>query len=373
MRLPPSGIKSSRAARLAARLALAFLSAVLLSAFLLPAAARAQQVADDKFAPPIAKPAHKPGRGPVVALDEAHNNFHTASGRYLPFAELLRRDGYRVRASTEPFSRRALKGVRLLVVANALGAPAAPATPAAPAAPAAPTAPAAATSTGSVGSAGSTGSTGSAPAGQGAQSVWAARPSAFSDEEVAAVREWVRGGGSLLLIVDHMPMPGAAAKLAAAFGAEWSDGFALDGESQSGRLVFVREDGTLRDHKITRGRSASERVERVVTFTGSAFRVRGDSSRAEPLLVLPPQVVSLTPEVAWQFTPETPRLAVGGWLQGAVFRFGRGRVALFGEAAMFTAQLAGPDRTPAGMNAPDAPHNAQFLLNLVRWLTGKLK
>jgi hypothetical protein len=334
MRLSSARVSARGAAAHAILCALAFLTLLLLS----PAIGRAQQVADEKFAPAITKPAHKPGRGPVIALDEAHNNFHTAAGRYLPFAELLRRDGYRVRALAAPFSRQSLKDVRLLVIANALGAP---------------------------------------KPGANAQTGWTARPSAFSDEEVAAVREWVRKGGSLLLVADHMPMPGAAAKLAAAFGVEWSDGFALDEGQQGGTLVFSRQDDTLRDHRITRGRSTGERIERVVTFTGSAFRFRdsalSDDDRAEPLLVLPPQVVSLMPEVAWQFTPETPRRAVGGWLQGAVLRFGRGRVALFGEAAMFTAQLAGPNRTPVGMNAPDAPHNAQFLLNLVHWLTGKLK
>jgi hypothetical protein len=49
---------------------------------------------------------------------------------------------------------------------------------------------------------------------------------------------------------------------------------------------------------------------------------------------------------------------------------GRGRVAVFGEAAMFTAQLAGPERTPVGMNDPAAARNAQLLLNLMRWLAG---
>jgi hypothetical protein len=79
------------------------------------------------------------------------------------------------------------------------------------------------------------------------------------------------------------------------------------------------------------------------------------------------------PQVAWQFTEQTPRVAVEGWCQGATLRFGKGRVALFGEAAMFTAQLAGPNRAPVGMNAPQAPQNAQFLLNVVRWLTKKIQ
>jgi hypothetical protein len=91
------------------------------------------------------------------------------------------------------------------------------------------------------------------------------------------------------------------------------------------------------------------------------------------VLVFGKGVVSLMPQTAWQFTKETPEVSVEGWSQGAVLRFGKGRVALFGEAAMFTAQLAGPQRTRVGMNSPDAPQNAQLLLNVLHWLTGKLK
>jgi hypothetical protein len=57
-----------------------------------------------------------------------------------------------------------------------------------------------------------------------------------------------------------------------------------------------------------------------------------------------------------------------GLLQGAVLSHGRGRVAVFGEAAMFSAQLAGPNRNPMGMNAPHARQNPQFLLTVVHWL-----
>ncbi|HEV3467879.1 MAG TPA: DUF4350 domain-containing protein [Pyrinomonadaceae bacterium] len=294
---------------------------------LLCAAAHAQQVADPDFKPPVNSPAYKEGRGPVVLVDEAHHNFHTASGRYQPFAELLRRDGYRVGPSKEPFTKESLRRAEILVVSNAI-------------------------------------------AERNAGGDWSLpNPSAFTDEEVAAVREWVRGGGSLLLIADHMPMGGAAEKLGAAFGVRWNNGFAVVPGAQTGTLTFTRAAGTLRDHAITRGRSAAERVDQVSTFTGSAFQV---DSGAEPLLVFDKDVVSLMPQVAWQFTEQTPRVAVGGWYQGAALRFGKGRIALFGEAAMFTAQLAGPNRTRVGMNAPQAPQNAQFLLNVLHWLSKKI-
>ena len=50
-----------------------------------------------------------------------------------------------------------------------------------------------------------------------------------------------------------------------------------------------------------------------------------------------------------------------------------GRLAVFGEAAMFSAQVAGPDRMPIGMNAPMAEQNYQFVLNVMHWLSGLMQ
>ncbi len=69
---------------------------------------------------------------------------------------------------------------------------------------------------------------------------------------------------------------------------------------------------------------------------------------------------------------EMPVYPVGGWLQGGALRVGEGRAVVLGEAAMCTAQLAGPQRAPMGMNNPLAPQNAQFCLNVVHWLSGLL-
>ena len=81
---------------------------------------KAQQVPDPDFKPPIEKPAYADGKGPVVLIDEAHFNFHTASGRYQSFADLVRRDGYVVQASKEKFGKESLKAGKILVIANAL-------------------------------------------------------------------------------------------------------------------------------------------------------------------------------------------------------------------------------------------------------------
>jgi hypothetical protein len=193
--------------------------------------------------------------------------------------------------------------------------------------------------------------------------------SAFSDTEIKSIATWVRSGGALFLIADHIPAAGAVSDLAAAFGAVWPNGFAMDATGQ-GTLIFSYSNGWLADHPITRGRNAAERVYRVMSFTGSAFRIEGAS---EPLMTLGDGVEVLEPKVAWQFPPDTKRSQATGWHQGAVLRHGNGRVALFGEAAMFTAQRAGAEQTPMGMNHPGATGNKQFLLNVVRWLAGILK
>jgi hypothetical protein len=144
-----------------------------LAAILAAAAAPAhgQQEADTSFHPRIESPAYPVGRGPVVAIHEGHANFHTANGRYRPFAEVLHRDGYVVRPSAGPIRGPALAGVRVLVVANALG---------------------------------------EVREGEDTSA------SAFGPSEIERLRTWVEGGGSLLLIADHMPFPGAARRLAAA-------------------------------------------------------------------------------------------------------------------------------------------------------------
>jgi hypothetical protein len=109
------------------------------------------------------------------------------------------------------------------------------------------------------------------------------------------------------------------------------------------------------DHPISSG------IDQVATFTGSSFELDGPG---QPLLVFRDDVYSSSRPKA------TDKVSVTGHLQGAVLTLGKGRVAVFGEAAMFTAQLAGPKKIPMGMNAPIAMQNASFLLNVMHWLTG---
>lgn len=52
---------------------------------------------------------------------------------------------------------------------------------------------------------------------------------------------------------------------------------------------------------------------------------------------------------------------------------GKGRILAAGEAAMFSAQRSGPQGAGRmGFNEPTAPQNAQFVLNVLHWLSGLL-
>lgn len=285
--------------------------------------ALAQQVPDLDYNPPIISPAYPAGKGPRIAVDEGHFNFHTVEGRYQPLANLLRRDGYRVDGLGGPLSQETLAGVDALVIANALNA-------------------------------------------RNVEDWSLPTPSAFSAEEVTAIRNWVWQGGSLFLIADHMPFPGAAGDLARAFGVEFSNGYA-QAEHWEAESTDTFEPGTgLRECAVTRGRSESERVTRVATFTGSAFRAPND---AFPVLVFGAGSVSRETTKAPGISPDALEVPIDGWCQGALVLAGRGRVAVFGEAAMFSAQLGGPQQLPMGMNDQDAGQNHQLLLNVMHWLT----
>lgn len=292
---------------------------------LLVVPALGQQVADPDFAPAVNEPMYQPGSGPLVLIDEGHNNFHTKDGRYGPFASLVEADGYRVSAHRGLFSAESLGEAEVVVISNSLSAANA--------------------------------------------EEWALpTPSAFTDAEIKDLANFVDSGGGLFLIADHMPFPGAAAELAAAFGIEFSNGFVLEideGNLQTGPSIFRRSEGRIGEHVITGGRNDSERIDQVATFTGSAFPVTGG---AVSLIHFSENTVMLMPTVAWEFSETTARAQIPGWSQGVAKDRGNGRVVIFGEAAMFSSQRSG-DNLPMGMTTPLAADNQQLLLNIIRWLS----
>ena len=80
----------------------------------------------------------------------------------------------------------------------------------------------------------------------------------------------------------------------------------------------------------------------------------------------------LLTDTAWVFDKHTRIVNIEGWSQAAYKKYGSGRVVVCGEAAMFTAQLAGPQKFSVGMNSPIAKRNYQLLLNIIHWLDGMI-
>jgi hypothetical protein len=305
-----------------------------------------QQVPDSAFHFQNPYPAFDPGSGPRICIDGAHHNFHRIDGRYLAFATLLREDGYRVQEILTEFSPETLDECEVLVIANAAAA-------------------------------------------VNAEDRSYPHPSAFSKEEINAVLGWVRAGGGLFLVVDHAPWPGAAADLSVLLGFALFDGYvgagvfgSLDDEAieEAAEIFDLTPEelrnafggpGKLGQHPILSGSSPREAINSVYTGTGHAFF---PSESVDPILTLgvAPGTVMIylhLPEVSQE---EWPGFSLSGWLQAGARDFGEGRVVVLGEASTCSAQLAGPQRTPMGMNSPLAKQNAQFCLNVVHWLSGLL-
>lgn len=297
----------------------------LLSACLLPFCVISQQIADPNYHPKLKNPAYNKGKGPVVFIDEGHHNFHTKNGRYSAFADLLESDGYTVKEYDGDFKTNKLSKGKILVISNALNE-------------------------------------------INTQNWYLPTPSAFTEMEINTVKEWVYNGGNLFLIADHMPMAGAAKDLATVFGFEFTNGFVFHATTK-GNAYFTIQDGTLNESAITKGRDTTERVTHITSFTGQGFKIPDD---ATAILTFDEGYTNLMPDTAWVFKKETPEINAKGWSQGAYKKYGNGRIVVFGEAAMFTAQLAGPKKAKVGMNSDNASENYRLLLNIIHWLDGRL-
>ena len=269
------------------------------------------QRADDSFDASVKNPAYK-SKHPKVLFDEAHQNFHKTTANFKPFADLIRNDGYSVTPNTEKFSAAVLKGYNILIISNARA------------------------------------NTGE---------------SAFTDEESDALVDWVKRGGSLFLVADHTPFGGFAEKLSSRFGVDMSKGYADDPQNRDPvikDLLFSRENKLLGEHPITNGRNASERINRVVSFTGQSLKSTNGVA-----------ILKLADTAYDEFPNSDKKIPAIGRAQAIAMKFGKGKVFVSGEAAMLTAQLT-PNDKKFGMNV-EGIDNRQYALNIMHWLSGLLK
>ncbi len=252
--------------------------------------------------------------------------FIQKNGGYKAFSNLLERDGYIVESYKGAFKKKGLSKGKILVISNALNE-------------------------------------------KNVKNWFLPCPSAFTKKEIEIVKKWVYNGGSLFLIVDYIPMAGAAKDLAKEFGFEFTNGFAFD-TLVKGPAFFSLKENTLIESTITKGRNQEEKVSRIASFTGQAFKIPTD---AKSILVLNENFINFLPDTAWVFDGNTRKYSAKGWSQGAHKNYSKGKVVAFGEAAMFTALLAGSQKIRVGMNNDAAPDNYKLLLNIIHWLDGIIK
>lgn len=325
-----------------------FAASFLLTAFTAGAEAPAKAapiVGTGDYVVTVKEPTFAKGTGPRILIDEAHNNFQTMADRFKGFADLMAADGARVAPLRERITPAALANADILVICNALNEKNAKE--------------------------------------KATINKWQLpAPPAFDDEEIKTLAAWVRNGGSLLLIADHMPFPAAAEKLAAAFGVVLQDNFAFDAAftylpKDMNLMTFhtvppAPTTGILHPHPIVEGARETEKVPFVVSFTGHAFRIKPGVPHA-PLMELGNGSNLAWPTDHADISLKTPFAAGVGFLQGAALRPGYGRLAMFGEASMFSVNFAEwADYYPTGFQNPDAPHNKQFALNVMHWLAKRM-
>ena len=126
-------------------------------------------------------------------------------------------------------------------------------------------------------------------------------------------------------------------------------------------MLFSRDKGQLGDHAILNGHDPSERVNRVLTFTGQSLQ--GPPGSVQLL-----KFSDTAMDTGYGRGPK--KVSAAGRAQGVAFKFGKGRVVVMGEAGDLSAQIYGADPVgKMGMNVPGCD-NRQFALNIVRWLTG---
>ncbi len=124
----------------------------------------------------VKRPAYPSGDGPVVVLDLGRNNVDDPKFPAI-LAEWLAQDGYVVRELSTRFDEAPLAGVDIVISKNPLSA-------------------------------------------HNIDNWTLPTPSAFSKGEIQLICNWVVSGGALLLVIDHMPMAGAAEELTSAFNFE---------------------------------------------------------------------------------------------------------------------------------------------------------
>ncbi|MGS2721487.1 hypothetical protein [Paraglaciecola aestuariivivens] len=279
---------------------------------------------DPAFAPKVTNPAFEKATGPVILIDGAHHNFFVQWGYLDPFIALAKADGFQVVISNKPFSDKGLQGVDVVMIITAL--------------------PFNFTEKNSV-----------------------TTEQTFTKGELDALEAWVAKGGALLAFSEHAPFDQAINPLLARFNTHSSVGYIEDTNPayyahKASWLRFSAANGLLNTrHPITQGRNASEAINVIQSYGGSAVNT---NSQFTNILALSSSAINV-------IHPTGVGPSGAGDSQAIAGNFGLGRLVIFGDSNGFTAMIFNNDdgsQSIAGFTAPNSQWQ-QMALNTLRWLT----
>jgi hypothetical protein len=292
---------------------------------------------DVGYKPLLKKPAFT-RNGPVILLDQGHQNGGFNEG----LARLATADGYKIRRSQSKFSADLLHKANILVILEpgVIGATQSPMAP----------------------------------------------PPAFTDEEAALVHDWVADGGTLLFALN-----GFAAgphSVLTKLGVEFTLGVVTDSQlrkpsNQPGSIehVFSGEPFLSSSHKIILGRWPEEQVKSVVMAAMNGIKTKPEGA-----------VSLLQCSEDAQFNPDPRQMRMvaksdagtgNAWAPvpaphspiAIAYTLGKGRVVVLGAAGMVSATVFYDVNNPRdgyyeGLRQGD---NQQFALNVMHWLSGLME
>lgn len=274
----------------------------------------------------ITNPTYSKNNGTIIYLDEGHYNRHIYGGlgNFIAFKNVLSNDGYRIVAFKNVFTSSSLQDVSIMVIAlpqNKINL--------------------------------------------GVSQWHNPTYSAFERLEIVAIKKWVENGGALFFIVDHHPFAGAAKDLAKEFGFTLFNGHALDTIRYPS--YFHRTNNTLHSNIITNGLNNTERIDSILTFSGASMKLPNE---ATSILTFDDGWLQWIPETSWDFK-NVESESISGFSQGAYLRILKGKIVIFLDGNMFSAQDTDWGGK-MGFIDPNAKYNHQLLLNIIHYLDGLL-
>ena len=284
-----------------------------------------QMLNDTSFDASVSRPKYKKQSGPNILIDAGHHNFIVEMGLIKPFVDLSDNDGYKTNIDSGVFTADYLAKYQILLISPAM------------------------------------------PFKFGSKKEVTTEIT-FTNQELTTLKNWVLGGGSLVILSEHAPIDKSMTPVLNTFGIQSSIGAVYDSVNCDTTvkvsyfetiLKFTNSNKLLnKNHPLIKGRNNHEVVSNIETYTGCAL----SGSNYTNIFKL-----SSTSGVR-KWNGISP--SGGGDSQCLAGSFGKGKIVALGDCNGFTAMYvnSGGKKLLAGMQV-DQYDWKQFVLNTLHWLS----